>query len=140
MRPGQSLSVHVPAVGAAAFKATVDFVGREISPETNAIPIVATIDNSEGRLRPGLFARVDVPLGATSKVLTVPASAVLHHEGRSFVFVPQSSHEFRRVDVRPGAADAERVEITSGLQDGDRVVTEGAFILKSELLLESTEE
>ena len=135
--PGQPLMVTVPALGDAALKATVVYIGREVSPETNAIPIVAQIDNSKGNLRPGLFVRVSIPIGTKDDVLTAPEIAVMQHDGRSFVFTPESGDRFRRVDVMTGEDGDGRVEIVQGLNAGDRTVTHGAFALKSELLLES---
>jgi len=167
---GQSLTVTVPALGDAKLDARVEYIGREVSPDTNAIPIVAVIDNADGRLRPGLFVRVAVPVGVKADVLTVPTRSVLQHEDRSFVFVADgdasngsasngdtatgntatgdasSSHtanghnQFRRVDVETGDDGEDRIEIVTGLKAGDRVVTNGAFILKSELLLEGEDE
>lgn len=139
IRTGQSLTVNVPALGEEAAQAKVEFIGREVSPDTNAIPIVAVIDNSDERLRPGLFVRVSVPVGIKTDVMTVEAQSVLQHEDESFVFVADGENSFRRVDVVTGDDGEDRIEIVSGLKDGDQVVTRGAFILKSELLLESEE-
>tara|TARA_R110002072_G_scaffold173600_2_gene328417 strand:- start:212152 stop:213648 length:1497 start_codon:yes stop_codon:yes gene_type:complete len=136
---GQTLSVNVPALGDATLQARVDFIGREVSLDTNAIPIVAVIDNADGRLRPGLFVRVSVPVGVKVDVLAVPDRSVLQHDGRSFVFVADGGNQFRRVDVEPGDDGDGYIEIVSGLNVGNQVVTHGAFILKSELLLEGEE-
>jgi cobalt-zinc-cadmium efflux system membrane fusion protein len=93
-------------------------------------------------------------------VLTVPTRSVLQHEDRSFVFVADSDasngdasngdaatgdagngdNRFRRVDVETGDDGEDRIEIVAGLKAGDQVVTNGAFILKSELLLEGEDE
>jgi RND family efflux transporter MFP subunit len=132
--------VSVPALEDARLEATVEYVGREVSAETNAVPIVGRIDDSHGRLRPGLFVRVTLPLRDKSNVLSVPEQAVLQHEGQSFVFIAQTANQFRRVDVITGDSRGGDTEVVSGLGAGDRVVTRGAFFLKSELLLESTEE
>jgi cobalt-zinc-cadmium efflux system membrane fusion protein len=137
---GQPLRVSIPAVNQAELEGTVEYVGREVSSETNAIPIVARIGNAAGHLRPGLFARARIPMGAKNDVLTVPVQAVLQHEDRSFVFVAESDTTFRRADVATGVQSEGHVEIVRGLRDGERVVSEGAFFLKSELLLEGMEE
>ncbi|MBI1311459.1 efflux RND transporter periplasmic adaptor subunit [bacterium] len=139
IRTGQTLQVMVPAFGDVTLDAKVDFIGREVSTETNAIPIVATIDNSDGRLRPGLFVRVSVPVGVKQDVLTVPSRSVLQHDGQSFVFVSEGPNRFRRVNVETGDEGDGIVEVVGGLKAGAPVVTNGAFVLKSELLLESEE-
>lgn len=140
LKEGQSLAVTVPALEGRTFQAIVEYVGREVAPNTNAIPIVARVDNSERRLRPGLFVRVSVPISSKSDVLTAPKRAVLEQDGQLFVFVTEKPNQFRRVNVTTGEESEERIEISSGLNTGDQVVTQGAFILKSELLLEGEDE
>ncbi len=137
---GQMLTINVPAMNNAEFSATIEYIGREVSTDTNSIAIVAALDNSDGRLRPGLFVRVAIPMTSRSDVLTVPLAAVLRHDSEAFVFAALSANQFRRVDVSTGDEDDGHIEIVSGLRAGDRVVTRGAFFLKSELLLESEEE
>jgi cobalt-zinc-cadmium efflux system membrane fusion protein len=83
--------------------------------------------------------RVAIPVAEKSNVLTVPTSAVQQEAGQAFVFVAESENRFRRTDVVTGNEGKDRIEIVRGLQANDRVVTRGAFILKSELLLEGEE-
>jgi multidrug efflux pump subunit AcrA (membrane-fusion protein) len=85
--------------------------------------------------------RIRIPAGMTADELAVPAAAVRTHDGKHFVFVPDKSspRTFHRVDVVVGRRTPEWVTITRGLSAGDRVVVDGAFMLKSELLLESEE-
>jgi cobalt-zinc-cadmium efflux system membrane fusion protein len=70
------------------------------------------------------------------EALAVPVSAVMRHEGKSFVFVPDGPEQFRRVDVTTGIESGDDIEVISGLAVGQQVVSHGAFVLKSELLLE----
>lgn len=137
LSPGQELLVESPALGDRKLTARVYYIGREVSPESNAVPLVAEIDNSEGLLRPGLFVRVAVPLEPAAEVLTVPSSAVVEHEQSRFVFVSGDAEgEFRRQDIHTGRDDGQWIEVTDGLAAGTKVVSHGAFVLKSELLLE----
>lgn len=140
VRPGQKLQVTVPALGNASLEVTVEYIGREVASDTNAVPIVAVVKNEDRRLRPGLFVRVAVPVDVRTDVLTVPKQSVLQHDGVSFVFVADETNRYRRVDVTTGDTGGDNIEIIRGLRSGDRVVTRGAFILKSELLLEAEEE
>jgi multidrug efflux pump subunit AcrA (membrane-fusion protein) len=133
------LSIEVPAVPGRVLAARLHYVGREVSPESNAIPLVAFVDNPDGDLRPGLYARVSVPLSKTRESLAVPAAALIEHEGQSFVFEEVSPNEFLRRDVQTGERTDAWVEIRDGLADAAPVVVQGAFYLKSELLLEREE-
>lgn len=139
IQPDTPLTVESPALPGEKFTAKVYYVGREVSAVSNAVPLVASLDNAGGRLRPGLFVRVAIPLEGEAEVLAVPEQGVMEHERRKFVFVEDGAGRFRRVDVKTGREAEGWVEIRSGLKPGDRVVTEGAFLLKSELLLEREE-
>jgi cobalt-zinc-cadmium efflux system membrane fusion protein len=135
LAPGQSVAVTGPTIGDAPLTAKVHYVGRKVSSSTNAASIVATIDNPQGRLRPGQFVHVRVPVAAEREALAVPESAVVTHDGQEFVFAQESPSTFRRVNVSTGVVADGRVEVLDGLREGDTVVTGGAFKLKSELLI-----
>jgi cobalt-zinc-cadmium efflux system membrane fusion protein len=137
--PESELIVESPALPNQKFAAKLYYIGREVSQESNAVPLVATIDNSKGLLRPGLFVRITLANGEHKPRLAVPSSAVVEHDQKKFVFIGESEDTFRRVDVTTGLEQGEMVEITHGLESGMQVVTRGGFILKSELLLESEE-
>jgi len=139
LHEGNPLSVETPAIAGKILPAKIHYVGREVSAETNSVPLIGAIDNTDGLLRPGLFVRVTIPVDASRTVIAVPESAVTRHDGSAFVFVSQGDREFREVPVKPGLQDRDWIEITEGLQAGDAVVTAGTFFLKSELLLEADE-
>ena len=118
------------------FTAKVRYFGREVQADTNSVPLVARIENSEGLLRPGMFVRVTVPIGEARQALSIKPESVLQHENEKFVFVDMNDGAFKRVGVSTGQASEDWVEVTKGLSPGQLVVTHGAFLLKSELLLQ----
>ena len=136
LQPGDVLSVASPAFGSERLDASVYFVGREVDQTTNAIPVVATITN-DGRLRPGLFVNVELPLGEKNDCLAVSESAIATHESLSFVFIPLAENRFQRREVEIGERAGGWVEIKAGLTVDESVVIDGVFYLKSELLLEA---
>mgnify|MGYP003663382633 CR=1 FL=1 len=140
LQPGTSVAVTVPALGDRVYSASLNYIGREVTAETNAIPLIAKVDNVDGLLRPGMFVRVSVPIGAPSKTLSVKPQSVVQHEDQKFVFVDEGDGKFMRVDVKTGGGSQDWVEIKEGLSPGQRVVTEGAFLLKSEYLLQGESE
>jgi RND family efflux transporter MFP subunit len=140
VREGEALEVQLPALGGAPLRATVRFIGSQITPEKRAVPLVLELDNSQGRLRPGMFAWVQIPLAPAREALVVPAAAIQRHENQPMVFIPVGERKYRRVDVTLGVEAGNQVEIREGLAEGDPVVVQGAFFLKSELLLEREEE
>ena len=138
--PGQEITVIVPAIPDREFTATVHYIGREVEVESNSLPLVATISNADGLLRPGMFVRVAISVAQSDNVVAVRSESVMQHENEKFVFVATGDKTFRRVDVQTGVHNEEWVEVKDGLNVGDQVVADGAFLLKSELLLAGEEE
>lgn len=139
LHQGDPLVVTTPAMSGREFDASVNYIGREVAAQSNSIPLVASISNTDGLLRPGLFVRVRLPLSETREVIAVPSSAICEHESRSFVFLVVGEHQYRQKFVGRGMEDEGWVEITTGLTGGEQIVDQGAFALKSELLLEREE-
>jgi cobalt-zinc-cadmium efflux system membrane fusion protein len=104
------------------------------------VPLVAELKNTDAHYKPGMFVWVDLPQGEARDALAVPTSAIMRHERKSFVFVPEGADRFRRVGVTTGIESGDFVEVTRGLTVGQQVVSRGAFVLKSELLLEKEAE
>lgn len=140
VKPGQDITVVAPAIPGRTFTAKVHYIGREVEVESNSLPLVATISNADGLLRPGMFVRVAIPVAESNDVIAVRSESVMQHENEKFVFVSMNDNSFRRVDVTTGVNNEEWVEIKAGLKAGDPVVAGGAFLLKSELLLAGEEE
>ena len=97
------------------------------------------VDNVDGALKPGMFATVKVA-GSTGEArdgLFVPAAAVQRDGAASIVFVPIGDGQFQLRKIETGVRTAAWVEVLRGLAAGERVVTTGAFQLKSEARRES---
>ncbi len=137
---GQSVQITSPAIIGSSFVGNILRVGRRLDPATGTAPLIANLPVSDGRLRPGLFIRMTVPMGAPRNVLAVPQQAVVVHEGQSFVFISESGFSFRRADVTVGATQDGYTEIQAGLPLGARIAVSGVFALKSELLLAAGED
>ena len=133
---GQEVHVNVPGTVEHEATARINHVAATVEEATRSVPLVAELDNDDAHFKPGMFVWVDLPEGASREALAVPTEAVMRHEGRAFVFVPEGSGKFRRLDVETGIESDGFVEITSGLDAGREVVVRGGFLLKSELLLE----
>lgn len=117
------------------FRGRVTYVGSVIDLGTRTTHVRVEVENEERRLRPGQFVRARLATEQGQKpTLTVRRSAVLQVEGEPSVFVAEPDGSFVAHPVQLGSAAGERVEVLRGLAEGDTVVTEGAFVLKSELL------
>ena len=137
VRVGQPAHIKLLAYPKEIFDGAVTFVGPTLDAETRTVEIWVGLDNGKGLLKPNLFARVDVVLGANKAALTVPNNAVLEAEGESFVFVHEGD-KYNRVDIETGARDDHYTEARSGLVPGDEVVTVGAREIYTRWLMGST--
>ncbi|MCU0877451.1 MAG: efflux RND transporter periplasmic adaptor subunit [Pirellulaceae bacterium] len=118
------------------FEAQIFYTGDLVDESTRTVSMRAIADNREGHLKPGMFVNVEFPGLTTADVLQVPKSALLDHEGKTFVFVVADEGRFERRDVQVGQQNREMSEILSGLQAGESVVSQGGFALKSRMLAE----
>lgn len=137
---GETIGVHVPSLPDEELRATVRYLGTSVSPDTLSIPLVATLDNSNLRLRAGMAVRVEVPCSTAREALAVPVGAIQRIEMQPHVFIRLSPTTFELRRVVLGAESGEQVEVISGLEPGEDVVTHAAFFLKSEMLLSAEEE
>jgi membrane fusion protein, heavy metal efflux system len=123
------------------FPARLLSVGAMVDPQTRTVSLLAQTENPDELLKLGMFVRIMLDNSSGEPVLTVPANAVVEIETEKYVFVPsgkEADHEkFILRPVEVGRPCGDRVEIKSGLRDGDKVVTSGAFMLKSELILQN---
>ncbi len=137
---GQEVAVQVPGAADHDTTARINHVGATVDAESRSVPLVAELENDDAHYKPGMFVWVDLPQGQEREGLAVPAEAVMRHAGRAFVFVPLGENRFRRIDVDAGGDTDGYVEVKAGLRAGEQVVSRGAFLLKSELLLEEEAE
>lgn len=132
----QTVRVRCEAWPGREFEAQIFYTGDVVEESSRTIAMRAAAPNSEGLLKPGMFVTVVLPNLQTDEVVQVAQTAVLDHEGRSFVFVQTGDETFARRDVVLGRRSRARVEIRSGVQANDRVVVQGGFALKSRMLAE----
>ncbi|MBP7127480.1 efflux RND transporter periplasmic adaptor subunit [Myxococcota bacterium] len=129
-----AVTVSVKAYPGEGFPGTLDMVGSVMERETRTVKARVTVANPEGKLRPGMFAEVRLMLPGEERVLAVPRSAVMQDLGRSFVFVPYQGDFWVRRPVRTGREWEGWVEVQGGIETGQRVAADGAFLLKSDVL------
>jgi RND family efflux transporter MFP subunit len=116
------------------FTAEIFHTGNAVDEKTRAVTLVAAADNPDGMLKPGMFVEVVLPVGTARKAVQIPSTAVQHENHETYVFVAVGNEEFERRPIRTGRSVGGVVEVVDGLKPGDRIVVEGGFALKSELL------
>jgi cobalt-zinc-cadmium efflux system membrane fusion protein len=131
VRVGLSVEVSVSAYPRERFSGVAQSLGGRVDEKTRALPVRCLVENRGGRLRPEMFARVRLAVGARTNAPAVPLSALDEHGEERHVFVEENGG-FERRKVHVGRRTETMVEILSGLRPGERVAVEGVFVLESE--------
>ncbi len=117
-----------------SFSGRLDTVAGRMSEATRTAKARFSVDNAEGLLKPGMFVSVRLLLPAKGETLVVPKVAVLADEGRTFVFTHKEGDYWIRRPVTLGARFDGMVEIASGITAEQKIITDGSFLLKSDVL------
>ncbi len=137
VHPGQGVELSVPAYPGEIFGGRISYVGDVIKEDTRTVTVRTEVENRDQRLKPGMFADVQISLNGSRPTLAVPEEAVLDDEQETIVFVAGADgYVARAVDL--GARHGGYVEVLEGLDRDDRVVTTGSFQLKSKLREETS--
>lgn len=135
LRPGLTVEVRVAAYPDTVFRGAISYVGAMVDPATRTVMARSDIPNSDRRLRPEMFAEVTL-ITPEQSVLAVPRAAVQQVGSRTMVFIAQGPRRFEAREVKIGESSKDYAEVTSGVEQGDEVVTQGSYALKSEVLRE----
>ncbi len=135
---GQPLKaiVQVKAFGGNEFEGVVDLVGNLMDEHTRTVKIRVQVKNPESKLRPGMFAEVEVLIPGQGRMAVVPRNAIMSDAGENFLFQHWKEDLWVRMDVTVGSIYGDFAEILSGVPIGTTIVTSGAFMLKSDILRE----
>jgi membrane fusion protein, heavy metal efflux system len=125
---GQEVKVAVPAFPGSSFSGKVILVSSVVDPETRSVKVRTEVPNPDGRLKPDMFANVEIITDLHRTAISIPQSAVLNDGGKTVVFVSEGSGYKKRV-VTAGIQGNDRVEIIDGLIAGDKVVVKGNYLL-----------
>lgn len=125
-------TVQLPDLGKEV-KGRIEFVNPEINPETRINLIRVSVPNAGKQLKPGMPAYV-VLKNRQRNSLTLPINAVIRSEKMNMVWIEIDKNTFKSVIVETGMENDDRIEIRSGLKEGDVVVTSGAYLINSEYI------
>ena len=130
---GDKVNVRVPAYPGETFTGKVLHVGDVVDPTTRSVKIRCGLDNKAHRLKPEMFAKVEIESAAGKKYITLPTSAILAEGDVSTIVVATEGSTFRlrRVDIGPETDG--RVRLLGGVIAGEKIVSEGAIFMKREI-------
>ena len=132
---GLAVEARVDARPGEVFAGHVESLLPQVDAASRTQPARIVLDNQDGRLAPGMFARVTLIPPAGPRVALIPTDALVSTGSDSRVIVQRHDGSFAPVRVQPGRSAGGTTEILSGLAEGDRVVTSGQFLIDSEASL-----
>lgn len=118
------------------YNAQIYAINNAIDVVTRSVMVRATCDNSKGLLHAGAFAKVSVSLGNISDALMIPADVLMPELGGNKIYILSNGKAIAR-QVATGLRNATSIEITSGLQPGDTIITSGLLMLKDSMPVKS---
>ena len=125
LKPGQKIELKVAAYPGRTFQGDVFFVAPNLEPTTRTVLVKARVANPQQELKPGMFANLDLALNLKENAVVIPESGVVSMGDRTVVYTVDKEDAAQIRSVKIGVRQAGRVEITEGLQAGERVITEG---------------
>lgn len=132
---GGRVVARVPAYPGESFAGRIETVLPSADAATRTVEVRIALSNGDMRLRPGMTAEVELAPARTETALMVPAEALIQTGRRTVVIVALEDNRFAPTEVEPGRRAGDRIEIRSGLTEGQRVVASGQFLIDSEASL-----
>jgi RND family efflux transporter MFP subunit len=134
VRVGSAAVVTTPAYPNLTLRGRVSYIDPQVSPATRTAKLRVEVPNPRGDLRLGMYAEVAITGDSASSVVLIPRTAVQNVGSRAVVYLASVKEpgRFTEREVVLGGGSGDRVEVTGGVQPGDRVVTHGSFALRAE--------
>ncbi|MFO1418108.1 MAG: efflux RND transporter periplasmic adaptor subunit [Methylotetracoccus sp.] len=129
---GQHVGFTVPAYPGQRFSATVDVIGKVVDAATRTVTARCRVPNPDGRLLPAMYAVANVESDPSDRALVVPLTALFTEGESDWLFVALGDGRYHKRAVDIGFRTKDSAVITQGLATGERIVVEGALLLRSE--------
>ena len=133
VQTGAAVRVHVPAYPDQGFQGTIAHLGDVVEPNSRTVKLRCVVPNPDGRLKPEMFAKIDLTATGGARVILVPSKAILSDSEKPRVILVDADDTFRLEPVEVGSEVDGNVRVLSGLHAGQKIVTEGALFLKNEI-------
>lgn len=135
VEPGLTATVRLDHRTDDPLDAEVDYVYPELDPVSRTLRVRLRLDNEDRNLKPNMFARVRLDGRAVRSIVHIPREAVIRNSEGNRVIVADGDGRFSTRDVLVGIESGQRVAIRRGLEEGERVVVSGQFLIDSEASL-----
>jgi cobalt-zinc-cadmium efflux system membrane fusion protein len=137
---GAKVLVRVPAFPDEKFVATVSYIGQVLDDATRTIKVRCVLPNEDLRLLPFMYASLEIQSASNDKAIVVPLTALFTEDESDWLFVAIGDGHYQKRAVKVGLRLKNNAVITSGLNAGDRLVIDGALLLRTEEYVEEDAE
>jgi len=131
VRLGQTVRAQLPALPGKTLEGTIKSIDPVLDPKTRSARVRAILTDTEGLLKPEMYVNASIGM-ETGEVLAIPQEAVFSTGQKEIVFVDKGQGLFEPRDILSGIRAEGYVEVSSGIAEGERVVTSGNFLIDSE--------
>ncbi len=129
---GQKAKIKINAYPGEVFEGRIAYVYPTLKAETRTVPVRIELANPKGKLKPAMFAEVEIPVAGAASVVTVPNSAVIDSGSKQVVIVQLAEGRFEPRVVKLGARGREFVQVLDGVKEGEMVVSSANFLIDAE--------
>lgn len=116
-----------------SFAGKINYISSQIDPHTRTLKVTANIENAHQHLKFGMFVNAKIHIPGDIEALLIPKSAVQTVEDKKVVFIQIEDEKFEVKEVLLGQDNGEHYEVLKGVNEGEKIVSERSFVLKSEL-------
>jgi cobalt-zinc-cadmium efflux system membrane fusion protein len=125
----QMIKFTVLAYPEREFEARINYVATSMDPTSHRLMVRATIDNSEGLLKPEMFASVRIVTDEGGPTAAVPREAVIYEGDTARVWVAREDQGVELRNIRLGLSSARTVQVLDGLEPGEKIITRGSLFI-----------
>lgn len=128
LHAGDQVPIRITALRKQELTGNIDTISPAADPLTHAYTVKIKLDNPGNSIKPGMLAKVSMPLDSKENIITVPNEAILVQDAAQYVYIVQSG-KVKKIQVTTGLSNDELTEVVEGLKEGDPVITEGQSFL-----------
>ena len=132
---GQVAELEFSAYPGDIWEGKIDFISPVLDKKTRTLKIRTTLNNNEGKLRPGMVGTASVTLDLQGMPLVIPRTAIIDTGKRKVVWIDNGNNRYQAKKVHTGFESQGYVEIKHGLSEGEKVVIDGNFLLDAQAQL-----
>ena len=132
---GQVAELEFSAYPGDIWEGKIDFISPVLDKKTRTLKIRTTLDNNEGKLRPGMVGTASVTLDLQGMPLVIPRTAIIDTGKRKVVWIDIGNNRYQAKKVHTGFESQGYVEIKHGLSEGEKVIIDGNFLLDAQAQL-----